>query len=88
MLNLVAAALTGCFWPITAGCQGQKSPLNSGLRKRLFLWREAQTLAEFVLQLSTNVRDNVFPGCRACISVDFLLASFDGLSGLSVFLAL
>ena len=76
------------FWPIAAGYQGQKSPLNGGLRKRLFLWREAQTLAEFVLQLSTNVRDNVFPGRRACIAVDFLLASYDGLSGLRVFLAL
>ncbi|WP_165798753.1 hypothetical protein [Pseudomonas laurylsulfativorans] len=65
-----------------------KNPLNGGLRNRLFLWRVAQAFAEFVLQLSTNVCDNVFPDCRAGVAVYFLAASFRSLSGLRSFLAL
>lgn len=44
--------------------QKAKSPLNGGLRNRLFLWRVAQTLAQFVLQLSTHVCDDIFPDFR------------------------
>ncbi|WP_157222725.1 hypothetical protein [Pseudomonas sp. GM74] len=66
--------------------KGKKSPLNGGLRIRLFLWQVAQTPAEFDLQLSTNFCDNVFPDCRAGVAVYVLAASFDGLSGLRSFL--
>ena len=44
-----------------------------------------QTLAQIVLQLSTNLCDYAFSDCRAGVAVFFLAALFGGLTGLHAF---